>query len=710
MDGRTRMLRFTLTRQSYSMNNPREIKLLLFFTGFVSSSLQFIMLREIVCLCGGTEFITGLFLSVWLILSSFGSGKPRGGTFTDKKFLFLFFAVTPVISLSLFIISSRLMIHPGETPSLLKTAVMLILTLAPTAIISSRAFIFLSNAGKINNRTEPGNSFGVETAGSVVAGIMSAAIVVLFIRTFLYFFIVEILTLFIFSIILFKPGVFFRIMLLLVSVSGIITAIKTEPDIIIRELQFGNIRIHETFDTPYGNVTTGKYYGEDVTFYDFNPVYYNNDNIRCEEDIHFGLLQSAKPDSILLISGGLTNHLPEIVKYKPEQIVYIEHDPGLIKTEFTGNGFPDSLHCCVLSIDAGRYLSKESKKFNVIIQLVPQPSTLSLNRFYSREYFATVKKNLSEGGVFVCNPLPAFNYVSDYYKKTLASIVNALKLSFRNVEVVPGNSLYIIASDDSLRTDFCRLSEEKKIKNLYVNCDYFNDKEISRRSSKLISELCSSIKPNTLLKPLASWYENSLLIEKQGNKMVALALLLTVIVISGLKVKRGTLLMYASSCTLSGLAVTIIFIFQALLGNAHLLSAFILSLLFSGLATGAAVKTKHRHNFIFYPVALSVILLLTGLLANTLLQHLITPVTTGILMLLTFIAGFFTGSFYGTMTSGRSAIATEKVYGADLSGSAAGYLLTGTILIPLLGLTMTTFILSGIILVSVFIVSVASKL
>ncbi|HPT11757.1 MAG TPA: hypothetical protein PLP69_03970 [Bacteroidales bacterium] len=692
------------------MNSSRDIRSLLFITGFVSSSLQFIMLREVVCLCGGNEFITGLFLAIWLIFSSLGATLPGGRKIINEKHLFLFFAATPIISLALFIFFTRIMIHPGETPSLVKTIALIMISLAPTAVMSSRAFIFLSSAGKKLRQSEPGNSFGLETAGSVIAGILSTTIVILFIRTFLYFIIIEIASFLAFYLILYKPGNIVRIILTVVSIAALMLTIKWAPDFRIRELQLGNINISETFDTPYGNITTGTYYGEEVTFYDFRPLYYNNDNIRCEEDIHFGLLQTEKTDSVLLISGGLFNHLPEIMKYKPEQLVYIEHDPGLLKTEDIYGRLSDSVNVTLLSKDAYSYLKKGGKKFNAITELVPQPYTLSLNRYYSREYFGIIKSNLAEGGVFVCNPLPSFNYVSGYYKKALSSVVYALKSSFRNVKVIPGNSLYVIASDDSIRTDFCRLSEEKGISNLYVNCNYFNDNEISRRSNLLMSELDSSLSPNTLLKPVASWYENSLFIEKQGNKNLALALLILFIAFSLLKIKRGTLLMYSSSCALSGLAVTVIFIFQAIFGNAHLLSALILSLLFSGLATGAAMNRNRLRSFIFYPLALAVTILSTGILANTMMLQAAGSVIAGSLMLLTFAAGFFAGSLYRIMTSDRSALSTEKVYGADLSGSASGYLLTGTILIPLMGLTISTFILSGIILVSVFIVSVSSKL
>jgi spermidine synthase len=688
----------------------RDIKLLLFITGFVSSSVQFIMLREIVCLCGGSEIITGVFLAIWLILSSLGSYRTHGDRNINEKILFLLFAISPLISLFLFIVTTRILIHTGETPSLLSSILMLIITLAPTAIISSRTFIFLSNKSKDNRHAEPGNSFGIETVGSVVAGIFSTTIVIFFISTFLYFFIIVTLTFLILILALYKLKLPSRIFLYILTSVVVVLIVRAGPDILIRELQFRNIVIKNTFDTPFGNITTGNYDGEEVTFYDFRPLFFNNDNIHCEEDIHFAMLQTERHDSLLLISGGLLNHLPEILKYHPTHLVYIEHDPGLIKTENIKDTTAGSLSINVLTKDAFSFLKQRDEKFNVIIQLVRQPSTLTLNRFYCREYFANVKKNLTENGVFVCSPLPTYNYVSDSYKNMLASIINALKCSFRNVTVIPGSSLYIIATDGIPETDICQMTMKKGIKNLYVNCDYFNDNEINRRSVQLLSGLNPQVPPNSLMKPVASWFGNSLMLEKQGRGKLIIAVLSLFIVISVLKIKRGTLLIYSSSFALSGLGVTIIFLFQAMLGNAHLLSALILSLLFSGLATGASIGRTRQRPVIFYPMAIAVTVLITGLIAGTISFREYSSFIPIAFLLLVFTAGIFAGSLYRIMTSSRSSISTERVYGADLSGSATGYLLTGTLLIPMTGLLVTTFILSGIILISVFIVSVAPKL
>ena len=47
------------------------------------------------------------------------------------------------------------------------------------------------------------------------------------------------------------------------------------------------------------------------------------------------MLQSESPEKVILISGSLHSHLPEVLKYPVKKIIYIERDPALAKSEIT---------------------------------------------------------------------------------------------------------------------------------------------------------------------------------------------------------------------------------------------------------------------------------------------------------------------------------------------------------------------------------------
>jgi spermidine synthase len=686
------------------------MRALLFITGFVSSSVQFIMLREIVCICGGSEVTTGIFLALWLVLSSLGAVIAKDKNNVNLGRLFSLFIIAPLLSLLLLLIMGRMILHAGEVPSLLNTAFIILVTLAPTAVISAGTFIVLSSVRMEKQKKEPGRSFGLETVGSILAGVLTTLTATIFIPGFQYYLLVTLLSGFSISVLFFKPTG--KIITILLSVTITITTllIVRPPDNFIRRLQLRNIDVTETFDTPFGNITSGNYKGEKTVYYDFRPFFTGSDKAHCEEDIHYAMLQASGDDKILLISGGLRNHLGEIAKYNPSNLLYIEHDPGLIRVEKISDTIINSLKITIGYEDAFSFMKKNSENFDVIIQLVPQPSTLSANRYYCSEYFVNIKKNLTKDGVFACAPLPAYNYVSDNYLNALSPVITALRMSFRNITVIHGNMLYVIASDAVLTDSICNLVKKKGILNTYVNCDYLNDGDLNRRASLLLSNLDRNAAPNRLIKPVSAWYGNYFQLEKQGKGKGVIAALAFLILLPLLTIKRHNLIMYSSSAGLASLGMIVIFLFQAIKGNAHLLSAIVLSLMMTGLAIGSSIKPKAIKSGRIYPSAIAGIFLMTGffsLAVNTLRMNLLFLT---LLFPFVFFAGLLTGSLYHNLTTGASGGTTGRVYLADLAGSAAGYLFTGTIFIPLAGISVTSFILAGIILISVILAPVTSKL
>lgn len=687
------------------------MRVLLFITGFLSSSVQFILLRETSCLSGESENTTAIFLAFWLVISSAGAILAKRINSINIKKLFAVFISAPLLSLALFLLSGRVLLHPGEIMSVSGIVLMLLVTLAPTAVVSTFVFVRISILRSESLRAVPGDSFGIETIGSVIAGILATTSALLFIGTFQFYFLVIVVAALASALVITNKTVSKKIFLCVAPAAVmVLLIILFPPDNIIRNFQLRNVHTTETFDTPYGNITSGFYNGEQTLYYNFHPLYYNNDETQSEEDIHYAMLQSGRHEKVLLISGGLGNHIEEIMKYKPDQVHYYEFDPGLLRIEKRNCNLSYNTKITLGNEDAFRHLTRSSENYDVIIQLTDLPLTLSINRYYSLEYFATVKKNLSQGGVFACAPLSSFNYVSGNYIKALSSIVNALKMSFRNVTVIRGNRLYIIASDSTLRTDICELVHEEQISNIYVNCDYLNDADITEKSSTLLSKVDSNVKPNSLIKPVTSWYGNKVLLEKQDDGQNFTIILVLIILVPLVRMRREALIMYSSSAALAGLGIIAIFMLQATFGNAHLLSSIVLSILFSGLATGAAMNNKLLKKTNILPAGIAVILVMTALFSGLVTEIRSFTILFSFLPLLVFSAGVLAGSYYRAVTSERAAFMTGKIYSADLAGAASGYLVTGTVLIPLTGMILAPIILSGLILLSLTLVWIQPKL
>src|SRR5664280_1268956 len=151
-----------------------EIKTNLFIIGFVSSSIQFLLMREIMNVTGGYELITGSFLGSWLIGSAIGSSISGRSTLNDVRKINLVFSISPIISLILMLFLSRVFLIRGETPSFLEAIIYTFLALIPFCLVSGFTFIKLITIAGSVNKYIPGKSFSIETTGGIAAGIITA--------------------------------------------------------------------------------------------------------------------------------------------------------------------------------------------------------------------------------------------------------------------------------------------------------------------------------------------------------------------------------------------------------------------------------------------------------------------------------------------------------------------------------------------------------
>ena len=138
------------TNEPYNLSSS-EIKTNLFIAGFVSSSIQLLLMREIMNITGGYELITGSFLGSWLIGSSIGASMAGKSLLNDIKKINLIFSLSPLISLLLMLFISRVFLNTGESQSFMVSIIGTFLVLIPFCLVSGFTFIkLLTIAGKGN--------------------------------------------------------------------------------------------------------------------------------------------------------------------------------------------------------------------------------------------------------------------------------------------------------------------------------------------------------------------------------------------------------------------------------------------------------------------------------------------------------------------------------------------------------------------------------
>jgi spermidine synthase len=695
-----------------TIRSAGQVKNNLFIIGFVSTSIQLLLIREMMNIAGGYELITGTFLGSWLIGSAIGAAMARRSVLNDLRKVNLFFSLSPLISIILIITLSRLFLRTGETPSFLISIIYTLIVLIPFCFVSGFTFIKLITSAKASNNYSAGKSFSIETMGGVVAGIAVSLLTSGLLNTY---------QLLLLIIVLNSAYVFFSFYIIknrLKIVTGCLIAIIVtlilvfHPDIFFRQQLLHGIKVKISKDTSYGNISIGEYGGEKSTYYNQRLLSYQNDEIEREEDIHYAMLQHNNPEKVLIISGDLKSHLPEVLKYHVKKVVYVERDPVLTKLGLVAT---DSLFkgLTVENSDAYRYLKRTNDKFDVIVLLLPPPSTLLLNRYYTTDFFALVKNTLGDGGIYMCSPGPGEDYYNKESTILYSSIYNSLSGVFKNVVPVVGNKMYYIASNAQISSSICLLTEKRKIKNLYVNTNFLSDDLLKIKSDNVLSIIDPDTKKNTSEFPVACFHFQSYNLSKNLNDRIpSIVLLILIFLLPVFAVKRKNLVMYVSAASLSGFEIIMLLTLQSAIGNMYQLTGIIIAALMTGLAVGTAMKQplfKTRAD-ILNPVLLIVFYICIGLIINHILKINNSSLTIILIAFLTFIPALVTGQLFCSLTE-RNDIYSDpsSVYSADLAGSALGFMFISGLAIPAIGIKLTIILLSTLIFTGLLFGTIRNK-
>lgn len=685
-------------RETFRSKAQNSLNLII--VGFVSCSVQLLIMREFLNIAGGYELITGTFLGSWLIGSAAGAYMARRSPLTDIRKINLIFSLGPLLTLILLIVLGRLFLHTGETPSFLLSIIYSLLTLFPFCFISGFTFIKLINYAEISLGINAGKSFSVETAGGIAAGLTVSFITGGILNTYQLLILIIILNITYLLLSFFVTARIGKIISLVVMIFTAATILLMKPDIFFRQQLLSGINVMDTKDTPYGNVTIGRYGNEKSIYYNQRLQSYSNDESEREENIHFAMLQHKKPENILIISGDIESNMKEIMKYDIKKVIFVERDPALISPELKHENSLSEL-LTIKYDDAFRYIRDTREDFDVVILLLPPPSTLLLNRYYTTDFFREVKNRIGRDGVFICSPGSGENYYSKESVVLYSSIYNSLASVFQNNRPIVGNKLYFVSSDGEISSSVCSLADERGIKNIYVSPDYMSDDLLTKKSDEVISVIDTLVRENTLGFPVACFHYQSYNLTKNLNERIPSVIILIIIFVSPLlSVRRKNLIMFSTAAALSGFEIIVLLILQTVAGNMYLLTGLVIASLMAGLATGSVINLKIAETFLIRLIAFLLIIfyVCTGLLFNQLQSAGNNTFTVIILLLLIYFPSLITGQLFRTMTSREMKFSdASSVYSADLAGSALGFVVVSGLALPVLGIRMTIILLSSLI-------------
>jgi len=673
-------------------------------------SFQVLILREFSVQFAGNEITFGIILGAWLLWTGIGSLSGSFFKFSRTKFSGLYYLVILVFPLCFtglrmirFVFRTGAGELMGLFPMITSALFISLFMCFPLGVL------FVFNTKFLNGKVSKVYLF--ESIGSASGGII------------VYFFLVPHLSNWkaasligmvcaavIYLVFSNKKQALFLIIAVLALTAFWILDLPTQ------KLYWKPFSLAASQDSPYGKLQLVRIQEQITLYNNHSKVYSYPDLSSAEEAVHFAMLQKSGTGNVLLIGGGLSGSLSQLLKYPNTNVDYVELDPEVIRIsarflpEFE-NTIRNHPRIDVHYEDGRVFISKTKKTYQVIILNLPPPETAQLNRFYTQEFFQIVKKKLRPEGVFSFQVPSAENYISPQLQDFLSCLYFTLQSVFDDVKIVPGSSNIFLAS--SHLNDLDPDKHSKKIKDLELNNTYVSPYLLQARLSPLrVQSLREKVvsgkkQVNKDLYPISYFYtsvlrsthfkgiESQLLsfLSKKGPFWTLdfpLIVFAAVLIIIGLRKKISSF--YLAPLTLIGLTsiaaeIIVIIAFQTLYGYIYQTVSLLFASFMAGMALGAYLGIKMKTVGLKHLIFIQFQSLLLLLLLLMLIKHSPPPLFFPVFLILLGCVG-------GEMFVASNQLYLKKGlhyglgYGLDLTGSFLGAIAISSILVPLVGLPL----------------------
>lgn len=610
---------------------------------------------------------------------------------------FLLLGILPILTL-IGLVAGRVWLFPsGSTLGLYPVFLFSLVIQAPYCLISGGLFPSLT-AG-LNNNTDFTVSFSylAESLGSFLGVLIFNIILLFLLPTFAILFLLFLVNLYQ-AWAIFKPwrtvrsSVFFGALFVFVTLALALF----DPDLRLKELFFKGQKILESRESPYGNLVVTEASGQKNFYENGLPLFASNDAISREESVHYAMLQHAFPKKVLLVSGGISGQLTEVLKYPVERIDYLEVNPWVLKLGASHGMIPSDPRVHAINADARLFLKTCREQYDIVLLQLPDPVSAQINRYYTHEFFRSLLRNLTKDAVVCISLRSTADYMNPISRNINSLVYNSLIYSFNHVTIVPGSRNYFLASDADLTVNVSSLAEKRGIQTQYVNSGYLQDDLLSIRSKDMLGKMDEKAGLNRDFQPKLYFEESRLWLSAFKTPWWIPCLALCILLAAYFfRIKKPQVSLFVTGFTASSLSFLLMMAFQALFGYLYLMSGLLISIFMLGLAVGCYIhpvlwKKGYAPSPAWNQVYLGgfVILFLMVLLGNKSITA-SSQVLTVIFLVLSLLNGFLTGlqfSAVATESEEKPGVTAANIYSADLLGSALGMLAVSALFFPLAGL------------------------
>jgi spermidine synthase len=769
----------------------KSLILALLLMGFTGTLAQVILIRELLVTFYGNELSIGIILANWLILEAAGSfflgraGDNNGksiNTYVALQFVIAVFL--PLVIYGARVAKGMLGIPTGEMVGLFPVFYSSLLLLAPLSLADGAHFaIGCRLYSGLTRETAPSIArvYIYEAIGAMIGGLVLTFLILPYFHSIEVALWVSGLNLIsaILLIVLFrKPSpddlrakhrlranffvksTYFLLIGAILLASTLYVLLSPKADevhnlSIQTQWQGYNLRYYQ--NSNYGNIAVTER-GDEFTFYsDGIPIATapNPGESFMEELAHLPMLYHNSPHKVLVVGGGVGGLINEVVKHPVERVDYAELDPTIIEA---AQSFPTQLtdselgnpKVAVHAIDGRLFMSRSREHYDVILVNLPSPSTLQVNRFYTREFFELAEARLSNEGILAITCHGSLSYLSDELTNLNACIYGTLNEAFPHVRAVPGESNLFLASPSAeiIKSEPAVLAQRLRDRGLETRLlsDFHIHYKLDKAKEDWLLDAINQapdIRINLDLSPSGLFYEILLWSSLASHRfegflslmgkaelwvfLIPLALFLAVFFVLTKRSPRLGRASVATAIVTTGFAgmafdMVLILTFQSFYGYVFQMIALLTAFFMVGLATGSTVMTrimsrvtnnkslliKLESLVLAYSVIVPVLLIVLHAELN---QPVIFSAVQAIIFILSLVSGVLVGSEFPLANkiylrgTGRVGAVAGGLYACDLLGAWVGTLAVSIWLIPVLGIINTCILLVCLKVVSLVLVT-----
>ncbi len=577
---------------------------------------QLALMRELLGAFSGNEMVLGVVLGLWLLLMGIGAWLGRSSERLRNQLAALaviqmLVAILPLLQVFLLRALRNVVFIRGAAVGVTETVGAAFVLLLPYCLVAGYALtLACSILGREEGPAGIGRVYVADSIGSIIGGILFSFVLIRFLDHIAILVWPALLNLVLAGLLGLQvrcskldvgcsmfPARVLPALALLLSVGLIAATLLADLDGLSTRLQYPHQNIVARGSSPYGKLIVTESDGQ----YDFIengiPITSTRDDQHVEETVHYAMAQRPEARQVLLVSGGISGTAREILKYDVRTVDYVELDPLIL--ELGKQYLPANLaagRIRVINTDGRLFVKQTPERYEVAIIDVPAPSTAQLNRFYTAEFLAEIKRVLARDGV-VCFALGRYeNYVSPELARMLSSASLATKHSFRNVMAIPGSRVFFLASDGPLFADIASRIEQRHIKTRLVKRNYLDGMLTADRMADVANATAQPAAMNTDFSPVLYYYHLRHWMSQFNVRFGLIqAVLLLLLGFYLVRLRGSGFVLFASGFAASALEVVLLLAFQVVCGSVYHQVGVIVTVFMAGLALGALITNRLPH-------------------------------------------------------------------------------------------------------------------